>query len=111
MSVALPQPHPLARNTDPGTSHAAAKAIDTDSVTRQQAAILSILREHPGGLTDRELTVKYFARAADRDWPITELDSVRKRRSQLTSKGKVITTEFRRDERTHRDAALWRVKP
>ncbi len=111
MTVTLPRPDSLARNTDPGTSHAAARAIDITTITRQQAAILELLGESEKGLTDRELTVKYFARAADRGWPQTELDSVRKRRSQLASKGKVITSEFRRDERTHRDVAIWRVHP
>jgi hypothetical protein len=100
---------PLARNADPRTSHRAAESLDDDVLTRQQQAILTLLRESPEGLTDRELTVKYFAVAEKRGWPITEFDSVRKRRSTLTTRGLVVSTTYKRDPRTHRDAGIWRV--
>lgn len=99
----------LARATDPGTSHRAARELDPDTITRQQAAILELLREHPDGLTDRELTQRYFEQAQRRGWPITEPDSVRKRRSQLKNKGRVFAEEARTDSRTNRPGAVWKV--
>lgn len=107
----LVTPAPLARNSDPLTSHVAGESLDSDVLTRQQAAILEILADYPQGLTDRELTVKYFSHAEKNGWPITEPDSIRKRRSTLTSRRLVVATTYKRDERTHRDAGLWRVLP
>lgn len=100
---------PLSRNNDLPTSQAAERALAEDTLTRQQHAILEILREHPDGLTDRQLTRIYGNVALDRDYPLTELDSVRKRRSMLTRKGLVITKQFVRDPKTNRDAAIWRA--
>lgn len=43
-----------ARNTDPGTSHAAARSIPSKAIRESQAWILEILKEH-GPMTDQEI--------------------------------------------------------
>jgi uncharacterized protein involved in exopolysaccharide biosynthesis len=47
---------PRARNTDPGTSHAAAASVQ--DVTRNQEAVLEVLRHH-GPQTDEEIVRSY----------------------------------------------------
>lgn len=55
--------HLPARNTDPDTSHEAARdLVDSGTQAQQQAQVVSALRQHPG-LTSRELA---FSAGLDR---------------------------------------------
>lgn len=82
-------PTPLARPTDPQTSHDAVPA----RVKReeQKRAILTLLNEC-GPMTDHELTWQYSSQRSRRGWPATQNDSVRKRRAELLREGRVVDT-------------------
>jgi hypothetical protein len=99
---------PLARATDPATSRLAAAQLSPEALSIQKAAIVELLTEHPRD--DRELTVAYFNLAESRGWPVTDFDSIRKRRSQLTQAGKVIAVGTHVG-RLHREVNVWGVNP
>lgn len=80
---------PLARPTDPQTSHDAVPA--RAKLERQKRAILELLAEC-GPMTDHELTWQYSNQRARRGWPATRDDSVRKRRAELKNEGRVVDT-------------------
>lgn len=82
-------PTPLARTTDPATSHAAIPARQKREA--QKRAILTLLTE-VGPMTDHELTWQYSNQRARRGWPATQADSVRKRRADLKNEGRVVST-------------------
>lgn len=107
----------LARVTDLPASHDAARVASID-----QALIKSIVNRllwdaGVDGLTDRELTVRFFA---DPKNPQCELSTPRKRRSDLTRDREVLVTPLRRKgvgERVashvwvHRDFYMKRKSP
>ena len=80
---------PLARPSDPLTSHRAVPGRPRRS--EQKQAILWLL-EHVGPMTDHELTWQYEKARARHGWPATQRDSVRKRRAELKSAGRVVNT-------------------
>ncbi len=52
-----PRPaRPLARKTDPPTSHAAAAAMTTRRLTALQEKIAGLLGDHPGGMISEEMS-------------------------------------------------------
>lgn len=79
----------LARRTDPETSHLAAEALTNRRIIRD--TVFAHLLECPS--TDHELTDWYFSTLG---LPVADLESPRKRRSELTSDGLVIATASRR---------------
>ncbi|QPE04103.1 hypothetical protein IT882_12960 [Microbacterium schleiferi] len=79
----------LARRTDPATSHRAVPAREKREA--QKKAILWIL-QNVGPLTDQQITHEYFARHIRNGWPATQVDGVRKRRSELKKEGRVRST-------------------
>lgn len=79
----------LARSTDPSTSHDAVP--NRRKREEQKNAILHLLRTL-GPLTDHQLTYEYRKRRAQHNWPATQDDSVRKRRSELKNEGRVRST-------------------
>jgi len=80
---------PLARSTDPKTSHDSAPPRAKRE--EQKLAILALLTEH-GPMTDHELTWKYNKLRHRKGWPATQADGVRKRRSELKNEGRVVDT-------------------
>ncbi len=80
---------PLARATDPQTSHDAVPGRPKREA--QKRAILALLTE-VGPMTDHELTWQYSKQRAQRGWPATQADSVRKRRAELKAEGRVVNT-------------------
>lgn len=79
----------LARTSDPSTSHDAIPPREKRE--EQKRAILWLLRTH-GPMTDHELTWQYEHARAKHNWPATDRDSIRKRRSDLKNDGRVIDT-------------------
>jgi hypothetical protein len=106
------EPRKLARGTtvlrdgDPETSHRAAEALSTETLSAQKTAILELLAEQTR--TDHRLTEAYFNLAEARGWPVTDRDSIRKRRAQLKDAGKVIPVATERGPRG-RDVTVWGV--
>lgn len=91
----LIRPTPRARTSDPDTSHLAA-AKDR---TSDQERALTILRQHPAGLTDDALAVLMDRRPT----------SAGKRRLELLERGLVERTNERRPTRTGSTAIVWRA--
>lgn len=86
----MSNPHaiaPLARSTDPQTSHDAATS-NRQARQEQKTAILWLLA-NVGPMTDHELTWQYKRYRAQKNWPATRDDSVRKRRAELKNEGRV----------------------
>lgn len=80
---------PLARSTDPVTSHDAVPPRERRQL--QKNAILHLLRT-VGPMTDHELTWQYDHLRTRKGWPATQRDSVRKRRAELKNAGLVVNT-------------------
>lgn len=97
---------PLARPTDPETSHDAAESLT--HIKAVHRAIVQLLRTAP--MTDFELKQIYRMERKAEGWPDIELESVRKRRSDLVSLGMVSSTGARRtDPTTGKTATVWGV--
>ena len=90
---------PVARNTDPDTSHAAARYTEPRANTNRALA-LRVLAEHPGGLTDFELAA------------LTGLQqtSIGKRRGELRDGGFVEDSGERRASPSGAQAIVWKAK-
>ena len=88
-----------ARNSDPGTSHAAARSVSGTEHVR--AAILSILGRY-GNLTDEEIALIYGNRA-----PEVSPSGLRTRRAELVARGLVVDTGKRAATVSGRKAIVW----
>lgn len=87
---------PLARATDPETSHEAAQSFGDLELNLLRSLVLNVLKQHPDGLTDHELT-RECVRLGSGDY---QWDTYRKRRSDLTNLGLVVATTVRRERST-----------
>lgn len=79
----------LARSTDPQTSH---RAVPSRASREEQKEAILWLLTNVGPMTDHELTFQYQSYRAEKDWPATQTDSIRKRRSDLKNEGRVHST-------------------
>ena len=95
-----------ARNTDPGTSHAAAASISEDALRASQAAVLAFLRDN-GPMTDVALVEDYPQH--DDDKPRQSQSGLRSRRAELTAGGLVEDTGQRVRLESGRQAIVWRA--
>lgn len=86
----------MARQSDPDTSHAAARDAAPNAQTNRALA-LRLLRDHPNGLTDFELAA------------LTGLQqtSIGKRRGELRDAGLVYDTGERRPSPSGSKAIVW----
>lgn len=75
-----------ARRDDPSTSHAAAKAVEGESATAMESAVLCALQINPQGLTTHEIV----------DFTAIEYGSVTPRIKPLVRKGWVVDSGERR---------------
>ncbi|MEC5149198.1 hypothetical protein [Cryobacterium sp. GrIS_2_6] len=91
-----------ARESDPLTSHAAADS-NTNRV-HVKAAVLRLITGRP--MTDEQLTAAYFA---ELDYVPADLDSPRKRRSELTKDGVIEASGVTATGRSNRQVNVWRV--
>lgn len=93
---------PLARKTDPATSHAAPPSAAV--LTEMQSLVLEAHEAHPvTGLTDDELV---------RLLPLINDGSVRKRRCECVRAGLIVDSGERRPVAgTGRAAVVWRYVP
>lgn len=93
-----------ARNTDPATSHEAAKKVT--NTARVQNIILSILWAR-GPLTDPQIAEQYYNRVADGSAPLASESGLRTRRAELVKKGLVHATGEREKLDSGRTATVW----
>jgi hypothetical protein len=92
---------PIARSSDPETSHEAAKSVS--SVPYNQARILRIVRLH-GPLTDEE--IYDFAIVRDYNSP----SGARTRRHELVQLGHVVDSGKRKKTKSGRNTIMWEAK-
>ena len=93
---------PRARSTDPATSHHAADALTTESVSATKERILEAYGAN-GPMTDEELCLRL---AVVYDRPVS-VSSIRTRRSELVVAGLVFDTGDTRPTCTGRQAIVW----
>lgn len=95
--------YPMARRSDPDTSHEAAKKHQPKLSKRRQQ-VLSLVRQHPG-LTSGELAHKFFHTY---DVPIrTAAETPHKRLPELESLGYVTRGDKRECGDSHYPAHTW----
>jgi DNA-binding transcriptional ArsR family regulator len=87
---------PVARRTDPATSHVAAKRATVNAGTNRALA-LRLLREAPDGLTDFELAERAGLQQT----------SIGKRRGELRDQGLVCDSGRRRPAPSGSPAIVW----
>jgi hypothetical protein len=93
---------PHARNTDPQTSHDAAKAVN--EVTRTKKAILSLLRTHQ---SDMQLVANYTKLVSQNKAPKASESGIRSRRAELVKLGLVKDTGKRDLSASNRQMIVW----
>lgn len=82
--------NPLARTTDPHTSHEAADRVD---MCRSQAALLQYLKKvHPDGFYDREVTDYYDHERTLYGLPKLTPSRLRTARRELVRQGVIVDT-------------------
>lgn len=89
-----------ARLSDPSTSLAAAGSLNAQRLTATREAILTVLREHPDGLTDADIADRYHG-------PEASPSGLRTRRSELCDLGLVADTGRRQLLTSGRHAIVW----
>jgi hypothetical protein len=92
---------PLARSTDPATSHEAARSVEPH-ITSLQALVLKYLKDSP--MTDEEL-VRCLS-----DCSYMSPSGIRTRRCELVRAGLVEDTGLTRPTRSGRRSIVWRAK-
>lgn len=105
---------PVARRTDPATSHAAAASVLNETGTRSRLAVLRLLMDGP--LTQEEMVdlchVALDASSGDRAdaWRFTD-SRLRTAVKELAVCGYVMDSGARRPTRTGRNAIVWKAGP
>jgi hypothetical protein len=89
---------PVARWTDPETSHEAAASVVRLTVVRQ--AIMDLLGKHPDGLTDQEIAALYSG-------PQASPSGLRTRRAELVDGGFVADSGRRSTTASGRRTIVW----
>jgi hypothetical protein len=96
-----PDPHHLARPSDPETSHEAAKSLRQVKITETRQRILNLLKASSEGLTDGEIA-SYLGNVAS-------LSGLRTRRAELVAGGYVVDSGARRQTPAGRRSIVWRA--
>jgi hypothetical protein len=98
---------PIARNTDPKTSHDAAKSVS--NVERTKEIIWHMLRILPS--TDEQLVIAYneLVNINPSSTPQASESGIRSRRSELVGEGMIEDTGERAKTRSGRSAIIWRA--
>lgn len=95
-----------ARNTDPETSHQAAKSVSVASVTDTQKAILKLLKLR--AMNDEQIFDAFFQGAENGRWKHASMSGVRSRRSELERLGLVKDVGLTKT-RFGRAAIVWGI--
>ena len=94
-----------ARNSDPDTSHAAAKSVR--DLTGVQQGIVEILNWKP--LTDEQLVIAYENAYIEFEYPEATPQSIRSRRAELVRTGHVEFTGRKEQLKSGRWARVWKL--
>jgi hypothetical protein len=99
---------PVARRTDPETSHAAAASVGDVRLT--QAAVLRLF-ERFGPMTDEELVIVYEMYGDEYGLPPQSSSGLRTRRKELVDRGLIEYTGMKVELTTGRYGRLWQIPP
>lgn len=102
--VTVTAAEPRARNTDPGTSHAAAMSVE--DIRESQKAVLGVFKRW-GSMIDEELVARYEGASGAGQLPQQSESGVRTRRRELVDAGLLRDTGQKRKNSHGRDAILW----
>lgn len=94
-----PDPHHLARKTDPHTSLDAAKSLRAVRITQTRRKIIELLRQFPDGLSDQEIGHKLATVASP--------SGLRTRRAELVEMGLVADSGRRAVTTSGRRTIVW----
>jgi hypothetical protein len=90
----------FARNTDPDTSHEAAKSMEGEQATKREAQVLAVLKQYPNGLTSHGI-----CKMSGLSW-----NTATPRIAPLVRKGFVYDSgERRQDTGTRRACIVWKA--
>jgi hypothetical protein len=92
----------LSRNTDPDTSHLAARSQSEIKMTEVRTAIHQLLWAHRDGLTDAQIAALYQG-------PRASASGLRTRRAELVAVGMVEDSGQRALTESNRKAIIWRI--
>ncbi len=98
---------PLARTTDPETSHEAAASVR--NLTATQQVILDLFKKAGWALTDNDLIGWYKWATSNFDAPSASESGIRSRRAELTRAGKLRDSGLRAMLPSGRKAILWEL--
>ena len=99
-----------ARTSDPDTSHWAAASVGP--LRPNQRAVLTLLRNHPAGLTDEEMVERYQeSRRGNPHVPAQTSSGLRTRRKELVDAGLVADTGEKRRTVAGRATKVWGAAP
>lgn len=95
---------PVARMTDPETSHEAARSLKAEKLNETQNAIMQILDGND--LTDEEIAQRHFAGAEAGFWLHASESGLRSRRAELVQGG-LVQKVGKSQTRFGRAALVW----
>ena len=98
---------PRARQSDPLPSHEAADRTATTKTAVTEAVRSLLWDAGYSGLTDDELNAKYAEQRAFWGWPVVDVETPRRRRSDLTVEGVVSASGVRRPNRHGKQVTVW----
>jgi len=99
-------PVAIARNTDPATSHEAARSVTGISETHER--ILRIFSDCYE-LTDEHLATEWLTYGTHLGWPPISPSGLRSRRAELVARGKLRDSGRRSITRTGRRTIIWEL--
>jgi hypothetical protein len=97
---------PMARVSDPKTSHEAAASVR--AVTATHDRIIEVLERY-GPASDEDINAYYFNLAELFEWPPVSPSGLRSRRAELVKLGKVVDTGERTKTASGRSTILWEL--
>lgn len=96
----------LARNTDPSTSHEAARTVRRRLCEQVRAEVAALLEKY-GPLTDEDIAEWWTDPVLGATLPVVSPSGLRTRRAELVTAGKVVDTGERRRLASGRRAIVW----
>lgn len=102
------QPTPVARNSDPETSHAAAASITPSALRASHEAIIELMTLIGDG-TDEYIVFQYDLLRNLYAWPRQSQSGIRTRRNELTNAGIITDSGRRAPTVSGRLAIVWEI--
>ena len=98
----------LARNTDPDTSHEAARTVRRRLCEQVRAGVVRLLEKY-GPMTDEDIAEWWTDPGFADVFPVVSSSGLRTRRAELVTEGRVVETGERRRLTSGRRAIVWGI--